>query len=138
MGDSILDSTKKVLGIADSDTSFDMDVITHINSTFSILNQLGLGPDDAFGIEDNSARWEDLELPADQTQLIRTYLYLKVRMLFDPPTTSFLIDATNNQIQEYETRLHYMRENLIPLPPTNDEGDESDADFLTRLESDFG
>lgn len=138
MSDSILDSTKKVLNIADADDSFDTEVIMYINSTFSVINQMGVGPDDAYGIEDNSDTWDDLELPDAQLQLVRTYMYLKVRMLFDPPTTSFQIDSTNNQLLEYETRLHYMREDLIPVPTTNDEEGESDADFLARLEADFG
>lgn len=136
--DSILDSTKKILGIADDDNSFDMDVITHINAVFSVLNEMGVGPDDTYGIDDDSNTWNDLGLPANQKQVVRTYMYLKVRAIFDPPTTSFQIDATNNQILEYETRLHYMREDLIPVPVNNDEGGESDADFLARLEADFG
>lgn len=116
MVDSILISTKKILGIADAYTAFDIDVITHINSTFSIIHQLGVGPADAFSIEDDTAVWDALGLPVDQMNLLRTYLYLKVRMLFDPPTSGFLITAMNQQIEEYETRLSYMREATIPVP----------------------
>lgn len=116
METSILKSTKKILGLADEYTAFDLDVITHINSAFAILNQIGVGPLEAFTIEDDTAIWADLGLPQDQMNLVRTYIFLRVRMLFDPPTTSFLIDAVNKQIEEYETRLSYLRENAIPLP----------------------
>lgn len=116
METSILKSTKKILGLADEYEAFDLDIITHINSAFAILNQIGVGPIDAFTIEDDTAIWADLGLPQDQMNLVRTYIFLRVRMLFDPPTTSFLIDAVNKQIEEYETRLSYLRENAIPLP----------------------
>jgi hypothetical protein len=116
--ESILISTKKILGIGQNYTQFDMDVITHINSVFSIANQLGVGPTDMFVIEDEKALWSEFDVPSNQLNLVRTWLFLRVRMLFDPPTTSFLIEATNNQILEYETRLSYMRESTIPVPPT--------------------
>jgi len=110
MEESILKSTKKILGLADDYTPFDLDVITHINATFSILDQLGIGPDGGFFIEDTTTEWIDYEVPPNQLNLIKTYVFLKVRMLFDPPTTSFLIDAMNNQIKEYEWRLNTFRE----------------------------
>jgi hypothetical protein len=112
---SILISTKKILGIAEDYEAFDVDIITHINSTFAILNQMGIGPTEIFVIEDEKEVWGDFCEAQDQLNLVRTYVFLKVRMLFDPPTTSFLIDAMNKQIQEYETRLSYMRE-TTPLP----------------------
>lgn len=115
MEDSILISTKKVLGIAEDYTAFDLDVITHINAAFAVLNQLGIGPTIPIYVEDDSLNWADVEVPLDQISMIRTYIFLKVRMLFDPPTTSFHIEAMNNQIAEFENRLSYSRENLIPL-----------------------
>jgi hypothetical protein len=115
MEDSILISTKKILGVGPDYAAFDLDIITHINSTFSIVHQLGIGPDDGFMIEDDSALWSDLEVDPSQLNLLRTYVFLKVRMLFDPPTTSFLIEATNNQIQEYEYRLSYNREVYLTM-----------------------
>lgn len=115
---SILTSTKKVLGIADDYTVFDLDIITHINAAFSILNQLGVGPTDGFMIEDKGDAWDDLPIPTNQLNLVKTYVFLKTRMLFDPPTTSFLIEAMNNQISEYEWRLSTMREwALDPVDP---------------------
>jgi hypothetical protein len=110
MEDSILNSTKKILGIEADYPAFDVDVITHINSTFAIVHQLGVGPEEGFAIEDESEEWGDLGLPLEQLNLLRTYLFLRVRMLFDPPATSFLIDAMNKQIEEYETRLSISRE----------------------------
>lgn len=112
MENSILTSTKKILGITEDDTSFDLDVITHINSVFSILSQLGI-PEGGFYIEDKQPVWDDLGLPDEQMRMVRTYMYLKVRMLFDPPGTSFVIEAMNNQIQEHEHRLTYFREGMM-------------------------
>lgn len=110
---SILTSTKKVLGLAEEFTAFDLDITTHINAAFSILNQLGIGPVEGFMIEDSGDEWEDSLIPSVQLNLVRTYVYLKVRFAFDPPTTSFLIDATKTQISEYEWRLSTFRENEI-------------------------
>ena len=122
MENSILTSTKKILGIAADYEAFDLDITTHINSALSIINQLGIGPDEGFEIEDSDPEWSDIGLPQNQLNLLRTYVFLKVRMLFDPPNTSFLIDAMNKQIAEYENRLSYFREGLIPLPaPVIDE-----------------
>jgi hypothetical protein len=113
MADSILNSTKKILGLDAAYTPFDLDVITHINAAFSILNQLGVGPIEGFAIEGPEETWEDYPVPMNQLTLVRTYVFLKTRMLFDPPTTSFLIEATNNQIKEYEWRLNVFREEEI-------------------------
>lgn len=117
MEESILKSTKKILGLAENYTAFDLDVITHINGAFSILEQLGVGPPDGYMIEDYRDEWEDYDAPQNQLNLIKTYIFLKVRMLFDPPTTSFLIEAMNNQISEYEWRLNTYRE--FALDPTD-------------------
>jgi len=112
MENSILLSTKKILGLSDSYTAFDLDVITHINAAFSVLNQLGIGPVEGFFIEDGEALWDDFTIEGTYPQLglIKTYIFLKVRMLFDPPNTSFLIEAMNKQIAEYEWRLNTFRE----------------------------
>jgi hypothetical protein len=116
MESSILTSTKKILGIEAEYTVFDLDIITHISSTLSIVSQLGVGPTDGLTIEDEFSEWDELGIPQNQLNLVRTYVYLRVRMLFDPPTTSFLIEAMNKQIEEHEQRLSYLREDLIPLP----------------------
>lgn len=110
MEESILISTKKILGLDANYVPFDLDIITHINAAFSILNQMGLGPTAGFSIEDETALWSEYETSAPKRNLIKTYVFLKVKSLFDPPTTSYLIDATENQIKEYEWRLNIFRE----------------------------
>lgn len=118
MEESILTSTKKILGLDQGYTVFDLDVITHINAAFSILNQLGVGPEEGFYIEDEAAVWSDFPVPLNQESLVKTYVFLKVRILFDPPATSFLIQAANDQIKEYEWRLNVFREVALPPKPT--------------------
>lgn len=107
---SILKSTKKVLGLADSYTVFDLDIITCINASLGILSQLGIGPVGGFFIEDDTAEWDDIGLVAEQTHMLKTYVHLRVRMLFDPPTTSYLISAMTDQIAMFEWRLSVARE----------------------------
>lgn len=121
METSILTSTKKILGLDADYTAFDLDVITHINSVFSTLTQLGVGPVAGFMIEDETADWSDF-IPIDDIQYnsVKTYMYLRVRMLFDPPSTSFVIAALNEQIKELEWRLNVHREEtgwVDPDPP---------------------
>lgn len=115
METSILTSIKKVLGLAATYKAFDEDVIMHINASFAILSQLGVGPTNGFMIEDESTDWEEFTVPQNQLNLVRTYMFLKVRLLFDPPATSFLIDAAEKQIKEYEWRLNAFREDDIPM-----------------------
>ena len=131
MVNSILTSTKKILGVGADYSAFDIDIITHINSSLSIISQIGIGPDTGFFIVDDEAEWSDIGLPDNQLALLRTYVYLKVRMLFDPPSTSFVIDAMNKQIAEHEARLSYYRENLLPAPtPPTEEDDEIEEGAL--------
>jgi hypothetical protein len=102
---SILETTKKALGIAPDYDVFDSDIIMHINSVFFTLHQLGYGPDAGFQIEDEYATW-DTFLGADPLlNSIKSYMYLRVRILFDPPATSYHISAMKEQIQELEWRL---------------------------------
>lgn len=102
---SILDDVKKVINIPPDYTAFDTDVMLHLNTAFSILHQLGVGPATAFSVEDKDSEWDDLGLPNHQLNLVKTYLAKKVQMYFDPPATSFVIEATNNQITELEQRI---------------------------------
>lgn len=113
---SILTSTKKMLGLGVDYTPFDLDILTHINSVFSTLDQLGVGPVGGLSIEDNRAEWSELDAPLAQINSIRSYVFLKVQMLFDPPATSFLIQAREKQIAEFEWRIREAREALDPLP----------------------
>lgn len=116
MADSILESVKKVLGIPLDYEAFDFMVMTHTNATLAKLTDFGVGPPEGLIITDSIPTWNDLALTPKQTGLVPTYVYLCVRMLFDPPATSFLIDAANKQIAEYEWRLTQSAEELIPLP----------------------
>lgn len=111
METSILTSTKNVLGIAEDYTVFDLDIITHINTAFSTLTQLGVGPVNGFMIEDETSVWDDFIPTGDfQYNSVKTYVYLRVRMLFDPPQTSYLISAMERQIEQLEWRLNIHRE----------------------------
>lgn len=110
MEHSILNSTKKVLGIDPSYTAFDQDILTHINATFSTLHQLGFGPDLGMFVEDEDPVWTDFEADPLIINHIRTYVYLKVRLLFDPPATSFVLAAMEKQATELEFRLSLTRE----------------------------
>ena len=105
MEDSILNTIKKMLGIDESDKSFDLDIITNINSAFNVLKQLGVGPEEGFMIEDAMDEWEDY---TDSIHLndIKTYIYLKVRKVFDPPQNSTVMEALNSAINELEWRIN--------------------------------
>ena len=104
--ESILTSIKKLLGITENYEHFDADLIMHINSVFLNLTQLGVGPAEGFMIEDDSAYWTDFIEDAVQLQAVKSYIYLKVRLLFDPPTSSAVIESMNRMIAEYEWRLN--------------------------------
>lgn len=103
---SILNSIKKLLGLDEEYDVFDMDLIIHINSTFFVLKQLGVGPKQSFAIIDESATWSDFTGETLDIEAVKSYVGLKVRLLFDPPATSFAITSTENLIKEYEWRLN--------------------------------
>lgn len=130
MSESILTSTKKMLGLDESYTAFDLDIITHINSVFSILNQLGIGPADGYMIEDATPVWTDF-LGADlRLNNIKSYVYLRVRMLFDPPTTSYMITALDEQRKELEVRILMQRESTAWVDPDPDPIPIDDGDII--------
>jgi hypothetical protein len=116
METSILKSTKMVLGVSPSYTEFDQDILTHINSTFSTLTQLGVGPA-VFTITDDTTEWSDY-IADDDILLgwIRTLVHLKVRMGWDPPATSYTQTAFEKHIEQLEWRINVHRENLIVEP----------------------
>jgi hypothetical protein len=114
---SILTSTKKILGIAEADTAFDLDILTHINGVFSTLNQLGVGPVEGFSIEDATATWDAFLGVDPRLNNVKQYVYLRVRMIFDPPQTSYLIDAQKRQIEELEWRMNVYREETAWIDP---------------------
>jgi hypothetical protein len=120
---SILTTTKKILGLPEEDTSFDLDIMVHINSVLDVLNQLGIGPEEGFVIEDASATWGDFlgETMGSNRKVmhsVKTYVYLRVKIIFDPPATSFAMDAMNKQIDEIGWRLNVMREEEAWVDPT--------------------
>lgn len=106
METSILTSIKKLLGVAEDYAEFDEDIMTHINSVFLNLTQLGVGPEEGFMIEDNTAEWEDFINNSVQLQAVKTYVYLKVKLLFDPPLSSSVTESINRMIAELEWRLN--------------------------------
>lgn len=110
MSDSILTSVKKVLGVGADYNVFDTDIIIHTNSAFATLNQLGIGPESGFAIEDDSATWGDFLGEDKNLNPVKTYVYLRVRMLFDPPGTAYLNTAIKDQVKELEWRLNSYRE----------------------------
>lgn len=106
MEESILISIKKLLGIGMDDSCFDTDVMMHINSILAILQQLGIGPRTGFSISGDEETWSDFMEPDDERlNYVKTYVYLRVRLLFDPPTNSFVTDAITKQYNELEWRM---------------------------------
>ena len=104
--ESILDSVKKMLGITPEYTHFDPDIIMHINSVFMILQQLGVGPKEGFHIEDKFAVWTDYISDPMKLQMVKSYMGLRVRLLFDPPTSSAHMECIKQQIAEFEWRMN--------------------------------
>lgn len=127
MTDSILASTKHVLNLEEDYTPFDQDIIMHINSVFFTLNQLGIGPVDGFRIDDDVAVWSDFTGDDIRYDAVKTYMYLRVRLLFDPPQTSYLIQAFKEQREELEWRLNVHREDKILIAAAAAEAAEENA-----------
>lgn len=106
MDDSILDSIKKILGMPPAYDAFDTDLVIHINSVFGILAQLGVGPEGGFSISDNTTLWKAYLGDSKDLEMVKSYIALKVRLVFDPPTIGAVMDAMKEQIREYEWRLN--------------------------------
>lgn len=103
--ESILTSIKKLLGITEDETHFDQDIIMHINSVFSILTQMGVGPVDGFVIRDSNSVWNDFIKDDTRLELIKSYVHMKVRLMFDPPASSTILQSINSLISELEWRI---------------------------------
>lgn len=112
MTTSILNSTKKILGISEDYDVFDLDIMTHLNSAFSTLQQLGVGPIEGFMIEDDVPTWDTFLGSDNRLNAVKTYVYLRVRLLFDPPTVGFVLTALKEQQQELEWRLNVAAETV--------------------------
>lgn len=106
MEESILISIKKLLGIAKEYVNFDSDIIMHINSVFMVLSQLGVGPVKGFRIEDENDAWSDYIVDEDNLDAVKSYIHLKVKLLFDPPLNSAVLEAMKQTINELEWRLN--------------------------------
>lgn len=107
MTESILTSIKKLLGIPESYDAFDTDIIIHINTVFTILYELGVG-NEAFSISDATTTWDDFIGDSRDLELVKTYVYLKVKLVFDPPTSAAAIQATKDLISELEFRINVL------------------------------
>lgn len=107
---SILTSIKKLLGIAEDYEHFDSDIIMHINSVFMILNQLGVGTSEVFAIENKDAVWTDFISDKTKVEAVKSYIYLKVKLLFDPPLSSAVMESIKQMISELEWRLNVAAE----------------------------
>lgn len=103
--ESILTSIKKLLGIAEEYTHFDADLIMHINSVLSILTQIGVGPAEGFSIEDDTDVWTDFIQDNKRLESVKSYTYMKVKLMFDPPLSSAVMESYNRTISELEWRI---------------------------------
>lgn len=122
--DSILTSIKKLLGIEESYDHFDPDIIMHINSVFMVLQQLGVGPANGFYIVDKEDKWNDFLPSGANLEMVKSYMYMKVKLLFDPPLSSTVIESMNRTISEFEWRLNLQ----VETPSLN--GEEADQNEL--------
>lgn len=126
LNESILTETKKLLGLDEDVTTFDLDVKMHVNSAFGTLSQLGLGPEGGFEVETTDQNWADFLL-TDLTLLpVKSYVYLRTKLLFDPPPNSWTMVAMKEQIQELEWRINMVREDKIPIETVPDVDEEDD------------
>ena len=116
MDESILTSIKKLLGISEEYTQFDMDIIIHINTVFAILTDLGVGPSEGFAISDKTTKWSEFISNTKRLESAKSYVYLKTRLLFDPPTSSAVVESMNRLISELEWRI-----NMVVDPGDNGE-----------------
>lgn len=116
MNESILTSVKKMLGLDTEYTVFDPDVIMHINSALSILHQVGASPSSGLTVSDNTTTWDELTLDVDHVNMVKTYIFLKVRLWFDPPTSSYALSSMEKQIEQLEWRLSLFERKFNPNP----------------------
>lgn len=116
--ESVLTSIKKMLGIVEEYTHFDADLIMHINSVLSILNQIGVGPSEGFSIEDEQDAWTDFIPQSPKLEFVKSYVYMKVKLLFDPPISSAAIESINRLTSELEWRIQ------VATDPVRDKREE--------------
>lgn len=103
--ESILDSIKVLLNVQHYDEAFDKELILHINSVLMICSQLGIGPAECFSITGSTETWDQFLSGRTDVEAVKNYIYMKIRLVFDPPTNSFTLDAMKRMVEEYEWRL---------------------------------
>lgn len=119
MENSILVTIRKLVGVPDGDTSYDLDLVTHINTTMMLLQQLGVGPRDGFSIENDQQTWTEFLTTEHNLSAVKTYIGSKVRLIFDPPQSSFAVEALKKACEELEWRLIAQTE-LSSLGPSSE------------------
>ena len=110
--DSILTTIKKLLGVSEADESFDIDIVMGINTALSSLTQIGVGPPAGFLIQTKTSTWSEFLGTGLDLESVKTYVYLKVKLLFDPPSSSALIDSINRVLSELEFRIYVRTDNV--------------------------
>lgn len=134
---SILNTIKKALGLSDEYTPFDSDVLLHVNSAFATLTQLGVGPKDGFVIHDYTATWIDYLANEKLLEFVKSYVYMKVRLMFDPPANGAALESLTNLAKEYEWRITVAVDEInargtsdtVPPNGENASGDDAGADY---------
>ena len=106
MEENILNSIKKLLGIPEDYTAFDQDIMIHINSVFMILYELGVGPSNGYSLKDGTEKWGDFISDDENLEGIKTYVYMKVKTIFDPPLNSAVLASMKELISEFEWRIN--------------------------------
>lgn len=106
MNENILNSIKKLLGIPEDYTAFDQDIMMHINSVFMILSELGVGPSNGYSLKDGVEKWGDFISDDKNLEGIKTYIYMKVKTIFDPPLNSAVLASMKELINEFEWRIN--------------------------------
>jgi len=114
---AILTDTKKALGLADDYTAFDPELVMHINSVIATLNQLGVGPVEGYAIVNNTDTWDELIGDEKRLNNVQSYLYLRVKMLFDPPSVGYVLTALEKMIEEAEWRIMVAQDEITYPPP---------------------
>ena len=110
--DSILETVKNLIGVASECADFDTNIMVHINSAIMTLRQIGIGPQNGFSVRDSSLTWIDYINDVNLYESVKDYIYLKVKIVFDPPTSSYVLEAMKEQIKELEWRLQTEKEEI--------------------------
>jgi hypothetical protein len=128
-------SVKQMLNIEPEEMGFDVQIGTYINAQFMTLHQLGIGPDEGFSVWDADTVWTDFSTDKTLLEVVKQYVCLKVRMMFDPPASSIVSDAINNQIHELEWRLNIQAEKAweeYPQDKNEEETNSSEDDLVSE------